>query len=102
VSAKLASEVSIITDVTQDALSTSFVMGLLNFALGTASRESDPLVRKKYAALLDCFSNRYRARVDADLALRIDIRLRVKFLRIKEFRDNILSPDNGGLSRLSL
>ena len=51
---------------------------------------------------MDCFFNRYRARVDADLALRIDFRLRVRFLRIKEFRDDILSPDDGGLSLLLL
>ena len=65
-------------------------------------RGCDQLLRKKYAAILDCFFDLYRARVDPDLALRIDIRLRVRVLRIKEFRDNILSPDDGELSRLLL
>jgi len=67
-----------------------------------AVAECDQLVRKKCAVLLDCLSNRHRIRVDAVLALRIHIRLRVRSLRIREFRDNILSPDDVRLSRLSL
>ena len=67
-----------------------------------AVAECDRLVRKKYAVLLDCLSNRHRVRVDAVLALRIHIRLRLGFLRIEEFRDDLLSPDDVGFRRLSL
>ncbi len=49
------------------------------------------------AVLLGCFSNRHRTRVDSVLALRLHNRLRFRFLRIEDFRDDLVSPDDVGL-----